>query len=102
MHVERGGNAGAPCRFPDLLILGAAARRNRVGARRFELKERLSEEKMHKGRSQADDTDRPSEDDLARERLGGPKGSPELKPAPMTRQRRIKTPESDTEPGHTA
>jgi hypothetical protein len=68
----------------------------------FELKEWLSEAKMRKGRSQADDTDRPSEDDMARERLGGPKGSPELKPAPMMRQRRIKTPESDTEPGHTA
>jgi hypothetical protein len=49
-----------------------------------------------------DDTDRPSEDDIARDSLGGPRGAPELKPAPMTRQRRIKTPENDTEPGHTA
>jgi hypothetical protein len=62
----------------------------------------LDEEKMPKGKPQADDTDRPSEDDVARERLGGPRGAPELKPAPMTRQRRIKTPESDPEPGHTA
>jgi hypothetical protein len=49
-----------------------------------------------------DDTDRPSEDDVARDRLGGPRGAPELQPAPMTRQRRIKTPDNDTEPGHTA
>jgi hypothetical protein len=57
---------------------------------------------MPKGKN--DDRDRPSEDDVAQERLGGPRGSPELKPAPMTRQRRIKTPENDTEPGsgHTA
>ena len=45
--------------------------------------------------------DRPTEDDIARESLGGPKGAPELKPAPMTRQRRIKTPESEPDPGHT-
>jgi hypothetical protein len=28
--------------------------------------------------------DRPTEDDLARQALGGPKGSPELPPAPLT------------------
>jgi hypothetical protein len=48
------------------------------------------------------ESDRPSEDDIARGRLGGSRGAPELEPAPMTRQRRIKTPENDTEPGHTA
>jgi hypothetical protein len=48
------------------------------------------------------DADRPSEDDLARERLGGPRGAPELRPAPMTRQRRNKMPVCDFEPGHTA
>jgi hypothetical protein len=58
---------------------------------------------MPKGNSQRDDADdRPSEDDVARDRLGGPRGAPELKPAPMTRQRRIKTPENDPESGHTA
>jgi hypothetical protein len=57
---------------------------------------------MSKEKPPPDDADRPTEDDVARERLGGPKGAPELKPAPMTRQRRIKTPENDTEPGHTA
>jgi hypothetical protein len=57
---------------------------------------------MTREKSQADNTDRPTEDDVAREHLGGPKGAPELKPAPMTRQRRIKTPSNDTEPGHTA
>jgi hypothetical protein len=45
--------------------------------------------------------DRPTEDDIAREHLGGPKGAKELRPAPMTRQRRIKTPASDPDPGHT-
>jgi hypothetical protein len=50
----------------------------------------------------ADNADRPTEDDIARERLGGPKGAAELKPAPMTRQRRIKKPPEDTDPGHTA
>ena len=50
------------------------------------------------------DHDRPSEDDVAQACLGGPRGAPELQPAPMTRQRRIKTPERHTEPGsgHTA
>ena len=48
-----------------------------------------------------DPADRPTEDDVARERLGGPRGAPELKPVPMTRQREIKTP-LDVDPGHTA
>lgn len=48
--------------------------------------------------------DRPSEDDVAQACLGGTRGAPELEPAPMTRQRRIKTSEHHTEPGsgHTA
>ncbi len=53
-------------------------------------------------KSKPDDADRPTEDDVARERLGGSRGAKELEPAPMTRLRRIKTPPSDTEPGHTA
>jgi hypothetical protein len=57
---------------------------------------------MTKVKSTPDDTDRPTEDDVARERLGGSRGAAELDPAPMTRQRRIKTPSNDTEPGHTA
>src|SRR5262249_60846192 len=35
---------------------------------------------------------RPSEDDLAQARLGGPRGAPELAPAKMTPQREKKTP----------
>ncbi len=57
---------------------------------------------MTKVKSKPDDTDRPTEDDVARERLGGSRGAAELKPAPMTRLRRIKTPSNDDEPGHTA
>jgi hypothetical protein len=57
---------------------------------------------MSKSQLPRDSADRPTEDDVAQKRLGGPRGAPELKPAPMTRQRRIKTPENDTEPGHTA
>jgi hypothetical protein len=65
---------------------------------------------MSKGKRLLDNADRPSEDDVAQKRLGGPRGAPELKPAPMTRQRRIKTPrpapiktpENDPEPGHRA
>jgi hypothetical protein len=45
--------------------------------------------------------DRPTEDDIAQARLGGPRGAPELKPAPMTPQRRKKTP-TNFDPGHTA
>jgi len=45
--------------------------------------------------------DRPSEDDLAQAHLGGPRGSPELKPAPMTPERKKKTPRK-FDPGHTA
>ena len=57
---------------------------------------------MSKEKPQAADTERPTEDDVARERLGGSRGAPNLKPAPMTRQRQIKTPSHDSEPGHTA
>lgn len=55
-------------------------------------------------RRNRNDDDRPSEDDVAQACLGGTRGAPELEPAPMTRQRRIKTPEHHTEPGsgHTA
>ena len=45
--------------------------------------------------------ERQTEDELAREHLGGPRGANELKPAPMTPQRRKNTPEDD-DPGHTA
>ena len=48
-----------------------------------------------------DPADRPTEDDVARAHLGGPRGAPELDPPPMTRLRRIKTP-ANGEPGHTA
>jgi hypothetical protein len=65
--------------------------------------EPLTEDKqMTKVKSTPDDADRPTEDDVARERLGGSRGAAELDPAPMTRQRRIKTPSNDTDPGHTA
>jgi len=57
---------------------------------------------MSREKPQADDTDRPTEDEVAREHLGGSRGAPALEPAPMTRQRQIKTPLSDVEPGHTA
>jgi hypothetical protein len=45
--------------------------------------------------------DRPTEDDIAQARLGGPRGSPELPPAKMTPQRKKKTPD-DIDPGQTA
>lgn len=48
------------------------------------------------------DPDRPTEDDIARAALGGPKGSRELPPAEMTPQRKKKMPESDFDPGHPA
>jgi hypothetical protein len=44
---------------------------------------------------------RPTEDDIAQARLGGPRGAPELAPAKMTPQRKKKTPD-DVDPGHTA
>jgi hypothetical protein len=49
----------------------------------------------------ARDADRPSEDNIARAKLGGPRGAPELKPAKMTPQRQKKTPR-DLDPGHTS
>jgi hypothetical protein len=45
--------------------------------------------------------DRPTEDDIAQARLGGPRGAPELAPAKMTPQRVKKTPK-EFDPGHTA
>jgi hypothetical protein len=44
---------------------------------------------------------RPTEDDIARERLGGPKGARELPPAPLTRQEKEQNLPND-EPGHVA
>ena len=45
--------------------------------------------------------DRPTEDDLARASLGGPKGSPELPPAPLTKTEQEQNMFPD-EPGHVA
>jgi hypothetical protein len=45
--------------------------------------------------------DRPTEDDLAQAALGGPKGSPELPPAPLTKTEKEQNLFSD-EPGHVA
>lgn len=42
-----------------------------------------------------------TEDDIAREKLGGPKGSAELEPAPLTRQERVQNSPND-DPGHVA
>lgn len=55
---------------------------------------------MDKPKAEQDDR-RPSEDDIAQARLGGPRGSSELAPAKMTPQRKKKTPD-DFDPGHTA
>jgi Protein of unknown function (DUF2934) len=47
------------------------------------------------------ENERKTEDEMAREKLGGVKGSKELKPAPMTPQREKKTPKN-YQPGHVA
>lgn len=44
---------------------------------------------------------RPTEDDIARAKLGGPKGAPELPPAGMTRQEEEQVLPND-DPGHVA
>jgi hypothetical protein len=44
---------------------------------------------------------RPTEDELARAKLGGPRGSPDLRPAPLTPQEREQILPND-DPGHTA
>jgi hypothetical protein len=43
----------------------------------------------------------PTEDDIARARLGGPRGAPQLGEAPMPRQAREQTPRN-IDDGHTA
>ncbi len=45
--------------------------------------------------------DRPTEDDLARTTLGGPKGSPQLPPAPLTKSEEEQYP-APNDPGHVA
>ena len=45
--------------------------------------------------------ERPTEDDLARASLGGVKGYPEGKPAPLTKQEKEQM-SSNIEPGHVA
>ena len=45
--------------------------------------------------------ERPTEDDQARAALGGPKGSDELPPAPLTRQEEEQNLPND-DPGHVA
>jgi hypothetical protein len=47
------------------------------------------------------DEERPTEDELARARLGGPKGSSKLPPAPLTRREREQMLPND-DPGHVA
>jgi len=47
------------------------------------------------------DEERPTEDELARARLGGPKGSNKLPPAPLTRREREQMLPND-DPGHVA
>jgi hypothetical protein len=46
-----------------------------------------------------DVSERPSEDDLAREALGGVKGSPDLPPAPLTKKEKEQEPIKD-QPEH--
>jgi hypothetical protein len=55
----------------------------------------------HRQRNAPRSEDRPTEDDLAQERLGGPKGSPALPPAPLTKREREQILPND-EPGHVA
>lgn len=50
----------------------------------------------------APESERPSEDEIARAHLGGTRGSPELPDAPMTPQRAKKTPHAISRGGHTA
>jgi hypothetical protein len=47
------------------------------------------------------DGERPTEDDLARAALGGPKGSPELPAAPLTKREAEQNSPND-DPGHVA
>ncbi len=47
------------------------------------------------------DDDRPTEDDIAQAKLGGPKGHPSLPPAPLTRQEKEQIPPVE-DPGHVA
>lgn len=55
-----------------------------------------------KNRGREPGGDRPTEDDIAQARLGGPRGAPELKPAEMTPQRKKKETPDEFDPGHTA
>ena len=50
---------------------------------------------------QRDDFDRPTEDDIARKKLGGPKGSWRLPPSTLTRREREQMP-TYVDPGHVA
>jgi hypothetical protein len=54
---------------------------------------------MNKPKSEQ--AERRTEDETARASLGGPKGSPELKPAPLTKQEDEQMPRND-DPGHVA
>ena len=45
--------------------------------------------------------ERPTEDDIAQASLGGPKGNPDLTPAPLTRREKEQMLPND-EPGHVA
>jgi hypothetical protein len=62
----------------------------------------LGDERCHMDRKHVEKyIERPTEDDLAREALGGPRGHPELKPAPLTKTEEEQMLPND-EPGHTA
>ena len=53
----------------------------------------------HKPKSQ--ERERQTEDEIARDKLGGPKGSPDLPPAPLTKQEAEQILPND-DPGHVA
>jgi hypothetical protein len=57
--------------------------------------------KPKSGNDPGNANDRRTEDEIAREHLGGPRGSKDLPPAPMTPEQRRQVPPDD-EPGHTA
>jgi hypothetical protein len=50
----------------------------------------------------APEADHPTEDDIAQAELGGPRGSRNLPPAPMTPEQKKQMPPDDYDPGHTA
>jgi hypothetical protein len=83
------------------LVVGVAVRRKQPAKRPPQLHLPVQVPAIDPAAALFADGNRPTEDDIAQARLGGPRGARELGEAPMVRQVAVNTP-TPVDPGHVA